>query len=426
MRIAYILDFFPCLSETFVLNQLTGLITRGHTVDIYARRPEPGTGRLEAVERFNLIERTRYWRKRPRSYVTRTLKGLGLVVSALGQPRLSELRALNGFKYGQQAWSLELLYSAASHRPRQDYDIVHCHFGVWGLHGAALREIGVIGGKLVTTFHGFDVSVLPRIKGRDFYRRLFERGDLFLAVSEKWRDALIEMGAPADRTMVHRMGIDTNQFEFAERHSRSEEPFRLLTVGRLVEKKGVDDALRAVAILVEHGLAVEHTIVGDGPMRRELETLASSLNLGGQVRFLGSQASESVARLMEQSDALLAPSVTAADGDMEGIPVVLMEAMARGLPVVSTFHSGIPELVHDGVSGVLVPERSPDQLAGKVESLIRQPQRWPKLGRAAREHVEQHHDIELLNDRLVSIFHELLEPGRDPVAESGRAPIGVE
>lgn len=112
--------------------------------------------------------------------------------------------------------------------------------------------------------------------------------------------------------------------------------------------------------------------------------------------------------MIKDSDLFLAPSVTSQDGDTEGIPVAIMEAMARGLPVLSTRHAGIPELVEDGKSGFLVPERDPDALAKKLAYLVQHQDLLPKMGRAGRNFIERHHDIEKLNDQMVQMFHQLL------------------
>ena len=308
MRIAYIVDFFPALSETFILNQITGLIDRGHDVQVFGNAPSSEVALPQNIQEYELGSRTRYRPERPRQILKRSFLGAQYVMAGMMSGRLVECRALNIRRYHSDAWSLKLLYGAVAHRPRQEFDVIHCHFGSWGLHGQMLREIGAIGGRLVTTFHGFDVSCLPTMKGMDVYQPLFAQGDLFLAISEKWKGQLIEMGAPPGRTRVHRMGIDTSMFDFRERTLEAASHVKLLSVGRLVEKKGIADALRATAILLRRGLSVEHLIVGDGPLRKELESLVASLGIGTKVRFLGSQPHDAVARLMEESDLLVAQS----------------------------------------------------------------------------------------------------------------------
>ena len=188
-----------------------------------------------------------------------------------------------------------------------------------------------------------------------------------------------------------------------------DEPTRIVVVGRLVEKKGVSHAIEAVARLRDSGRAVRLSIVGDGPLRLELESMVEALRVGDRVQFLGSKTREEVAEILAAAHLLLAPSVTAADGDQEGIPNTLKEAMAAGLPVVSTLHSGIPELVEDGRSGFLVPERDSEALADRVGWLVDRPDSWPDMGRAGRSRVEAEYDIAKLSMRLVELYQSVLE-----------------
>ncbi len=408
MRIAFFLtDPFPILSETFILNQITGLLDRGHEVHIHARRPSGPSLVHPDVDRHHLMDRTRYFPALPRNHALRAAKGVGLLARHPGAlPML--MRSLDWGRYGRAASSLNLLFWASGFAPRGTYDIIYCHFGWNGRHASALREIGALRGRLVTVFHGADLSWQLKISGEDVYRDLFEKGDLFLPISAHWRNRLLALGCPERRTLVHRMGIDSERLALVERRLEPGCPVRLLTISRLVEKKGVEFGIRAVARLVERGRDVHYDIIGDGPLRGNLAELIQRLRLSERVRLLGPQDQDGVRAALGRSHLVVAPSVTSADGDQEGIPVSLMEAMATGLPVVSTFHSGIPELVVDGVSGRLVPERDVDALARALEQLIDHPDGWQAMGRAGRRQVVEHFDIGVLNDRLVTLFEDLL------------------
>jgi len=259
-------------------------------------------------------------------------------------------------------------------------------------------------GPVVTTFHGYDMTRHVRRFGVGVYHRLFDRGDLFLPISDHWRRRLIELGCPPDRIQVHHMGVDCSRFEPRLERVSDGKTVRLITIARLVEKKGVAYAIRAMRRLVDRGMNVEYDVVGGGPLSADLRALVDSLDLGQSVRMLGWQAEDEVRDLLKRADALVAPSVTAADGDQEGIPMVLMEAAAMGMPVVSTHHSGIGELVEDGVSGYLLPERDVAALADRLGELIGQPNRRLQFGQAGRRIVEEQFNIERLNDELAEIF----------------------
>ena len=163
--------------------------------------------------------------------------------------------------------------------------------------------------------------------------------------------------------------------------------------------------IQAVASLLHKYPQVEYRIIGDGPLRPELSRLIQGANAGEQIKLLGWRTQEDIVKLMQEAHIFLAPSITSSTGDQEGIPVVLMEAMAQGLPVVSTWHSGIPELVQDGISGLLAPERDSDALAAKLDYLLTHHERWAPMGQAGRAYVQQFYDINLLNDQLVTLYH---------------------
>jgi colanic acid/amylovoran biosynthesis glycosyltransferase len=412
MRVAFIVEAFPVLSQTFVLNQIIGLIDRGHEVDIYAEFSSDTQKVHPDVEKYQLLQRTYYHPRVPRNKRDRLLKGLRLAITNLPKAPLRVLRSLNIAKYGKDAASLRLLYAAIPllEKPEK-YDIIQCHFGLLGIKGMLLREIGALQGKLITTFHGVDISQNLKLLGEQVYNDLYKTGDYFLPISYYWKERLMQLGCDKEKIAVHRMGIDSQRFTFMERSPSSDGCVRLVSIARLVEKKGIEYGIRAVAAIVQQGLNVEYTIIGDGDLYPQLVALIQSLKVGHAVKLVGWKDQMEVVEILNQSHILLAPSVTGEDGNQEGIPVVLMEAMAMGIPVVSTYHSGIPELVEDGVSGFLVPERDVEALTHKVTELVRQPDRWAAMGRAGRARVEAEYDIHLLNDRLVNLYQQLLEVG---------------
>jgi colanic acid/amylovoran biosynthesis glycosyltransferase len=416
MKIAFIVDRFPSLSETFILSQITGLVDRGQEVDIYAS----GSGNDQAihrdVERYNLLEHTFFhgdsYQSMPANIFLRLAKAVGLIAANSEQMPRSLVRSLNVLKFGKKAASLSLFYKTKTFLDSgsNKYDIVHCHFGPNGYLGALLKDVGAIRGKLITTFHGHDVSKYQKSGSYDL-DYLFEVGDIFLPVSERWRRKLINLGGKEQKIIVHRMGIDTGKFLLSPRQARADGKIRLLTVARLVEKKGVKYGIQAVARVAEKYPQLEYRIAGGGPLQSDLKDLIDELNLNDKAKLLGWQRQEEIVKLMREADILLAPSVTSADGDQEGIPVVLMEALAQGLPVLSTQHSGIPELVQDGKSGFLVPERDVAALADKLVYLIEYPEMWPEMGRVGRDYVGRYYDIQKLNDQLVQLYERLLEGG---------------
>ena len=421
MKVAFIVTEFPSLSQTFVLNQITGLIDRGHEVDIFARNGGGASKVHEDVRKYNLLDRTCYHRKIiPKNKFFRLMKGVNYVVKYIPERAIPVLKSLNIFKYGRKAASFNLLFQIIPFLDKGPYDIIHCHFGPCGNLGVLLKEVGAIRGKVITAFHGYDLSSYIEKNGNRIYEKLFEKGDLFLPISRRWKGELIKLGCRKEKILVHRMGIDVGRFGFLQRKVRKDGKISILTVARLVEKKGVQYGIQAVAKVLKHYPDVEYRIAGDGPLRRDLIDLINKLNINKNVKLLGWKQQDYISELMSHADILLAPSVTSKDGDQEGIPVVLMEASARGLPVISTYHSGIPELVIDRKSGLLVQERNVNALAEKLEYLITHQEMQEEMGREGRKYVEENYDINKLNARLVKIYQELMKSSTKPDRNDGR------
>jgi colanic acid/amylovoran biosynthesis glycosyltransferase len=415
MRIAVVVSAFPTVSETFVLNQVTGLLERGHDVRIFAARSGRPAAIHDEIISHRLMERVRYSAWLPEHHPHRGIVALPLVAKAIVRRHPGGARILSAARLGHRFAPLELLADAAAFREHGSFDVVLCHHGHIGARVARLREAGVVSGRLVTVFHGSDASAYVRRVGSRAYTHLFATGDLFLPVSDHWRRRLIALGCPSDRIAVHGMGVDCRRFAFARRDLRAGEPLRLVTVAQLVERKGIAHAIRAVAELTHSGVDVEYMIVGDGPLSGVLLQLARELGVSDRVRIIGSISHGAVAAIISRSHLMLAPSVTASDGDMEGIPVAIMEAMASGLPVVSTAHGGIPELIDDDVTGYLVPEGDARAIASRLEHLVHDFTATWRVATAARRLIVQRHDIDTLNDRLLRHFAALTSDDARPV-----------
>lgn len=408
MKIAFIVNTFPSLSQTFILNQITGIIDRGHEVDIFAWSPGDNPKIHEDVIRYNLQERTFYFPRLPKNNLFRVLRGLGYAIRYFHyRPRIV-LRSLNIFKHGKHAASFYLLFKILPFLNADLYDIIHCHFGPNGNLGVLLRDIGAIQGKVLTTLHGYDLTSFVKKRGERIYENLFAKGDLFFPISARWKEELLRLGCNERKIRIHRMGIDTSKFDFNNSRKQINGHVTLLTVGRLEEKKGIKYGILAAAKLRKQFPHIHYLIAGDGPLKEELAQLINKLHLQDNVKLLGWMRQDEIINLMQQADIFLAPSVTAPNGEQEGIPVVIMEAMAKGLPVISTLHSGIPEVVVDGVSGFLVQERDVPALSQKLAQLLKDQALRERMALNAREFIEDNHNITKLNDTLVEIYKSLI------------------
>lgn len=338
-----------------------------------------------------------------------------LLRSVLRSPRVTA-RVLSRAEYGYQATSLSALYRVAALSRSSGYDVAHAHFGPVADRVRFVRDLWRV--PLVASFHGYDLGAWPREKGQDVYTRLFATADIVTANSRYTRGRLLLLGCPPGKIRLLHMGLDPGRYPFRERTLAPREPVRLLSVGRLVEKKGFEYALRALALARRSGELppMRYGIVGDGPLMARLQDLAQQLGVADAVTFYGAGDEAFVRERMAEAHLFVAPSVTAADGDVEGQGLVLQEAQACGLPVLATDHNGFPEGIVPGRSGFLVPERDAEEMARMILSMVEHASAWPEWGRAGRAHVERHYNIDDLSRRLVDIYIEAADRYRGPSA----------
>ncbi len=411
MKIAFIVWRFPVLSEAFILNQITGLIDRGHEVHIHPVNglPKNYTGKVHpVVEEYKLLEHTYYPPTLPKNILLRFFKSIGLVLKKLDKGSLQTLQLLNLEKYGHEVATLKTFYRTAALLNDGEYDIIHCQFGTLAPIALAYRDAGIIKGKLITTFRGIDISKYVQEQGEDVYEQLFREGEFFLANCEFFGNRAIKLGCPQNRIVVHGSGLDCSKFAFKPRYFPGDGKVRIATTGRLVEKKGIEYGIRAVAKLAETNPNFEYNIIGDGELKQTFEQLIAELNVGHVVKLLGWRQQKEIIEILDTCHIFVAPSVTAVDGNQDAPVNTLKEAMAMGLPVISTLHGGIPELVENRVSGFLVPERDADAIADKLNLLMQNSEIWSAMGKAGRARVEEKYDMNKLNDELVAIYQQIL------------------
>ncbi|HEV2673899.1 MAG TPA: glycosyltransferase [Aliidongia sp.] len=406
-RIALLLDNYPAISETFIDNQILSLIERGLDVTILSfGRGTPDTSGLHEATRRILasVRLVRVTVPGPKAERARDLLYL------LAHP-IASLRILAGTLGGAlpSPYDFIRLVMAAvdlSGQPRQ-FDHVLCHFAPNGQFGTWLRDLGLISGRLVTFFHGYDFSERVQAEGPDLYRRLFQRGDLFVANTNYTRGRILEIGAPEALTVRLPVGLYPDRFPFRARSGIAGAPVRFLSIGRLVEKKGHVYAIEALALVRAAGVDASLAIIGEGPTRGALEAAIARLGLAGHVHLLGRRTQEEVARLADAADIFVLASTSAPSGDVEGQGLVLQEAQALGMPVIASNHNGFPEGLVDGETGLLVAERDPAALARTMVELARSPERWAPMGTAGSQWVRQHFDQAHLTGQLLTLLGEV-------------------
>lgn len=413
-RIAYIMSRFPKITETFILYEILALEGRGVPVDVH-----PLLREREAVihpEAARLMERIRFhpflsWEIVAANMswlVTRPSAYLGVLVEVLG----GTWGSLNFFVGAVGIFPKSALLAREMQRAGVHH--VHAHFATHPAV-AALVIHRLTGIPFSFTVHGHDLHVEKRMLAEKVAAAKF-----VVSVSNYNRDTIIATcgdGVRSKIRVVH-CGIDGTVFQPVARAPRAGEPLRILCVGRFDEVKGHPVLVEACRKLAERGVPFVCDVVGEGPLRRSVEERIREAGLGEHVRVLGARPRLEVVRLLGEADIFALPSVMAENGEREGIPVALMEAMATGLPVVASRLSGIPELVEHGISGLLTPPGDATEFADALQSLAGDSALRERLGRAGRAKVLAEFDLGRNVDALATLL-----VGAAPAAASGGAGL---
>ena len=411
-RILLVAGGFPLASETFVREQCLQLVERGVDLEILALRPGDGTWtarerKAEIADRILAanIDRPAWERlsRIPHRFLSRLIRNPASAVGAVNPAR------------GWRGASGQILEIAAAIGGGGRYDAIHCEFGPMGRIMLEVIDAGVVSGPMSVAFYGYDITREIRKHGDAVYEALFERASMLLPNSRYLATRLLEAGAPPEKVRVHRLGIRLDDFPFVDRRGRSAPP-SILAVGRLVEKKGFEHLIRAMRLAGDRSV-FRARIVGDGPLRQPLEALARSSGLSDRIEFLGWRSGREVSELMAEADLFVAPSVTASDGDMEGMPLVITEAMSTGLPTVGSRHSGIPEVVIDGENGLVVDEGDERGLAEAIVHFSDVDHRL-RAASSARATAESMFDSRKQGDELLGLLNSIggSESGPSPDA----------
>ena len=349
MKIVYALYKFPKLSETFIVHQIYALIDKGHEVYIIACIDPKEELIHPVVDEYGLRGKTCYIKRSKDEY---------------------------GFEITTEL--VELLIEC---------DVIHAHFATWATEFAhIISQIADI--PYLFTIHAYD---LFRDGNFETLNKMIEKARGVITVSDFNRNFILENidGAYESKIKVIHCGIDLKKTVLTEPVKHDDGIIRILIVGRFIEKKGISYAISAFAELCNQYENLELRIIGEGPLRDNIMQLIAGYNIEDKVLLLGNKVHEEVVRELAISDIFLLPSVTAMDGDREGIPVSILEAQAMEVPVVSTLHTGIPEAVLNNVTGFLVPERDSKAIVEKLEILVLSESQRRCMGKQGRRVIEE-------------------------------------
>ena len=290
---------------------------------------------------------------------------------------------------------------------KTDARLLHIYFGHIAVH--LLPLIRAWNKPSIVSFHGADVMVdMDKPAYRSATREMLEAVKLVLVRSESLRRAVIRLGCDEKKIEIQRTGIPLDEFSFRERNSPKNGEWRFVQAGRLIEKKGLPVTLRAFASFLRQYPNATLTIAGEGPLLGQLQDLARELKIDNRVSFAGFISQEQLREIYYASHIFLHPSETGPDGNQEGIPNSMLEAMASGLPVFATQHGGIPEAIENGVSGVLVPEHDDRELGRALLNAAQDPEFLSRIARAGADAVRKNFDLALQARRLEDVYLKLL------------------
>jgi glycosyltransferase involved in cell wall biosynthesis len=296
---------------------------------------------------------------------------------------------------------------------KRDARLLHIYFGQIAVH--LLPLIRAWKKPSIVSFHGADVTVdMNKPAYREATREMLAAVKLVLVRSESLRRALMELGCDETKIALQRTGIPLEEFPFRERsfpsRSRGSE-WRLVQAGRLIEKKGLPVTLNAFAVFLDRYPNATLTIAGEGPLLDELQKLTRELNIEERVSFTGFVSQEQLREIYYRSHIFLHPSQTGRDGNQEGVPNSMLEAMASGLPVFATEHGGIPEAIENDVSGILVPEHDHEALSRALLSATQDLIFLSRIARSAAEVVRKNFDLCTQAQWLDDIYLQIIGRG---------------
>lgn len=286
--------------------------------------------------------------------------------------------------------------------------LVHAHFGTIGI--SVYRACELLNVPLVVSFYGYDVGWLPRQRGTmSAYARMFANAAALTAEGPALARALVGLGAPREAVKLLPLGFPASLLSEPLPERAAGATFELLQVARFVEKKGIDVTLRSLALARAAGVDARLVLIGDGPLRAAIESLIDELGVRGAVTLPGFVAHDELPKYLGRAHALVQPSRTAADGDTEGgHPTILLEAQARGVPVLGTTHADIPLVVRHGSSGLLCAEGDHEALARHIVRLAGEPETLAAMGAAARKMTLRRHDPKVLLSLRERLYREAI------------------
>ncbi|MDO6597686.1 glycosyltransferase [Oceanihabitans sp. 2_MG-2023] len=411
-HIAIVVKYFPTVSETFIVNQINGLLDAGCKVDLYAYVAIENALIHKSLKKYNLLEKVKYFISPPTLKRKRFIVFLNWIFENFFSIKWNLLfKTLHFFKYGKEAYTLKLFFEAQWFLVPNTVDIIHTHFGMTGNRIAKLKAIGIIPSsvKLINTFHGYDLSPekLPLYKKK--YHDLFHQADVFTVNTPYLEGVLKQVNTNNKPCYILPVGLDTSYFK-KEQEKENTGFFDIVFCGRLIPLKAPD---LAVAIIKQVILAGYHNvrlhIIGDGPMKAQLQETIKENKLKEYVSIYGQLSQEAIKQKMQLSDMFLLPGrYEAHTGRAETQGLVIQEAQAMCLPVIVSDVGGMQYGVLPNKTGYIIAENDINGFVTAIEQLILKPDLKVELGNNGRDFVVKNYDNKVLTDALLVIYDKII------------------
>jgi len=398
MKLCLVVGNFPELSESFIIRLIEGLIAKGISISLHVT----GSYREDKLhEHSSLSEAMIAGRLK---IISSDSNLLAYAISLAFGLKYLPIAVKSGVRIKTILKSLRFIMELRGHGER--YDVVHAQFLNLALPLAFAREVRALPNStaLLSTIRGFDITNKAAVCDKEV--KLIQKNiDLLLPVSNSLAQSATARGLNKKKIHVVYSGLDVQKVQYRNPSELSDRPVSFIQVGRLVGKKGVDMSVRLIATLKKKGIKCHLKIIGYGPDEENLRTMVKDLNVEDSIMFVGPLPNKAVLEHISASDFLLAPSRTAKNGDKEGIPNVVKEAMAIGCIVIASDHSGVPELILDGETGYLFRENSPEEYTEAAMRALNNSNEIIAIN--ARARVLKYFDTAVVVGTLVDIYRAL-------------------
>lgn len=402
--ICFVVHKFPSVSETFVVNQIIGAKKQGFSVCILTHK----LGTLDQSSQRDLIEK--------HDLLSNTI----VIDYKIPKSRLKQLTTglvpiIRNFKYWKKPVEVSLKHRILNwpfllkfYNELKAIDVFHIQYAMMGTGIAEMTKSGLLKAKVITTFHGHDAHFknekeLKRLQHT--YKILFKVSQYITVNTPYLQTKLMTLGCNGEKLRVIPMAIDVDYFKSDQtKMLPTKTKLKLISVGRLIDFKGFEYAIKAVKLLVDKGINVHYTIVGEGELYKQLQEQIHALNLTNHVVLVGKKSQEEIKMALQEHHIYFMSSITSAKGRCETQGVVTAEAQAMGLPVVAFNSGGIPYTIQDGKTGFLVPEKNVEAYANAIVELLKDSERYKVMSQQAREFVVKNFSNKRMIDHFVNLY----------------------